>query len=606
MLLCGCGRSDGDGNSDDKQSSSGSASNMIIESAGKYTISEKLENGSIIIDAGDDDKIELVLDGADITSESYAALYVKKAKKVTITLASGSENRLCSSGEFVQTDDNNVDGAIFSKDDIKIDGDGSLVIESKYGHGIVCKDEIKIKGGSIEIESASHAIEAKDGVTIDGGTLTLKAGKDGIHAENGDNAELGSVTVNGGSIVIDADGDGIDASSVAVISGGEFTIEAGDRSSVSKKTDKGGFFGFGGSSNSSSSDTKSMKGIKADASLTISGGTFNIDSADDAVHSNGDVTISGGSFIVLTGDDGFHSDTLLSITDGSITISESYEGLEGERVEISGGVIDVRADDDGINAAGGNDESGFDGFGRPDMFSSNENNYIKISGGVINIDADGDGVDSNGNLYVSGGEIYVNGPSDGGNGAIDYDGEAEITGGILVAAGASQMAQNFNRAEQGSILVSANGKETVSVLCDGETIISFTPTKSCNSIVISTPELVKGKTYTVKVGESESEITLDDYIYTSIEGGMGGFGGGGFGGGRPGNMPGNMQDNMPDNMPDGMPDGMQGDLPDDLPDDFAGNMPDNMPDGMPDNMPNGKPDGKPNDMQGGKDPQNRS
>lgn len=578
MLLCGCGRSDGDGNSDDKQSSSGSASNMIIESAGKYTISEKLENGSIIIDAGDDDKIELVLDGADITSESYAALYVKKAKKVTITLASGSENRLCSSGEFVQTDDNNVDGAIFSKDDIKIDGDGSLVIESKYGHGIVCKDEIKIKGGSIEIESASHAIEAKDGVTIDGGTLTLKAGKDGIHAENGDNAELGSVTVNGGSIVIDADGDGIDASSVAVISGGEFTIEAGDRSSVSKKTDKGGFFGFGGSNDSSSSDTKSMKGIKADASLTISGGTFNIDSADDAVHSNGDVTISGGSFIVLTGDDGFHSDTLLSITDGSITISESYEGLEGERVEISGGVIDVRADDDGINAAGGNDESGFDGFGRPDMFSSNENNYIKISGGVINIDADGDGVDSNGNLYVSGGEIYVNGPSDGGNGAIDYDGEAEITGGILVAAGASQMAQNFNRAEQGSILVSANGKETVSVLCDGETIISFTPTKSCNSIVISTPELIKGKTYTVKVGESESEITLYDYIYTSIEGGMGGFGGGGFGGGRPGNMPGNMQDNMPDNMPDG----------------------------MPDNMPNGMPDGKPNDMQGGKDPQNRS
>lgn len=497
---------------------------VLISEAGVYTLTGTLGDGQIVIDAGDEDKIELVLDNAEVSCVGSAALYVKNAKKVTITLKSDSNNRLVSTGEFVSDGENNVDGAVFSKEDIKIEGTGSLAVECESGHGVVCKDELKIKSGSVEVTAASHAFEVKDGIVIDGGMLKLTAGKDGIHAENSDDTSLGSVTINGGLLVIDADGDGIDSSCDVVISDGDITIEAGDRSEVSSKTDKGGFPHFGKTETTESGT--SSKGIKADNSLTITGGTFNIDSADDALHSNGDVTISDGTFSVFTGDDGIHADGLLAVLGGSITISESYEGLEGEKIEISGGNIDIKASDDGLNAAGENDESGFGGFGRPDMFSSNENNYIKISGGVINIDAGGDGVDSNGNLYVSGGETYVNGPENGGNGAIDYDGEAEITGGVFVAAGSSGMAQNFGTATQGSILVSASDTEKVTVTSTkGAEILTFTPTKRCDCIVISSPLLVKGETYTVTVGESRTEVVLTDYIYSSV-GGFGGFGGG--------------------------------------------------------------------------------
>ena len=502
--------------------------NILISEAGTYTLTGTLDGGQIVVDAGDDDKVELVLENAEVSCVGSAALYVKNAKKVTLTLADGSKNRLVSSGEFVSDGENNVDGAFFSKEDVKIEGTGSLTVECESGHGIVCKDELKIKSGNIEVTAASHALQVKDGVVADGGTLKLTAGKDGIHAENSDDTTLGSVTINGGTIVIDADGDGIDSSCEVIISGGDFTVEAGDRASVSAKTDKGGFGGFGRTETTESGT--STKGIKAEKSLTITGGTFNIDSADDVLHSNGDITISDGTFTVLAGDDGVHADGLLTVSGGNITVSESYEGLEGEKIEISGGVINVKASDDGLNAAGGNDESGFGGFGHPDMFASNENNYIKISGGVINIDAGGDGIDSNGNLYVSGGETYVNGPEDGGNGALDYGGEAEITGGIFVAAGSSGMAQNFGSATQGSILVPASNTEKVTVTdSKGAEILSFTPTKKCECIVISSPLLVKGETYTVTVGESKTEVTLSDYVYSSVGGG--GFGGGGFGGG---------------------------------------------------------------------------
>lgn len=262
---------------------------------------------------------------------------------------------------------------------------------------------------------------------------------------------------------------------------------------------------------------------------------YNIDSCDDAIHSNGNVTVSGGTFSIKTGDDGIHADENVSITAGEIVISKSYEGVEGETIDISGGVISIVASDDGMNAAGGNDGSGF--LGRPDTFGGSSDCYINISGGMLTINASGDGIDSNGSLAVSGGEVYICGSTSNGDGALDYDGNAIITGGIVVAVGSSGMAQNFGtNSTQGSILLNYQSLSTSEVVLkesSGNVILSFTPEKSYNSVIISCPSLVKGRTYTITACGQTKEVTLTSLVYGSSSG-MGGGGNPGGGGGFPG------------------------------------------------------------------------
>ena len=189
-----------------------------------------------------------------------------------------------------------------------------------------------------------------------------------------------------------------------------------------------------------------------------------------------------------------------------------------------------------MNAAGGNDQSGFGGM-MQDNFGSSDSAALSISGGKITVTCEGDGLDSNGKLLISGGEIYVNGPTSNGNGALDYGSEATITGGTIVAAGSSGMAVNFgSNSTQGSILLNyqSSSKDTIKVTdSDGNTIIEYTPAKSYNSVVVSSPKLTKGGTYKVTAGGETQSITLDSLIYGESNGmGMGG----GMRGGNMGGM----------------------------------------------------------------------
>lgn len=200
---------------------------------------------------------------------------------------------------------------------------------------------------------------------------------------------------------------------------------------------------------------------------------------------------------------------------------------------------------------------------------------ILISGGQLYINADGDGIDSNGTLTVSGGEVYVSGPISGDNGALDYDGEGQITGGIVVAVGSAGMAMNFgDTSTQGSILTNSVKGEagTEIVLKDvvGATLVSYTAEKAFGSVVISCPGLTVGSTYTLSVGDSDTEIVMDSLIYGSGNG-FGGFGGGrgGFGGdrenqgGRPDGNRGAKQGEAPElpEMPEGMEKPRNGEMP---------------------------------------------
>ena len=592
---------------------------ITITSGGTYIISGTLTEGQLVVDA-DDEKVQLVLDNADITCATSAAIYVKSASKTFITLAEGSENILMNTAEFEAIDDNNIDAVIFSKDDLALNGSGTLTINSENGHGIVSKDDLKITGGTYNITAASHALSGKDSVRIAAGTFNLVSGKDGIHSENADDSSKGYVYIAGGEFTIDSTGDGIDASNIVQIDGGTFDITAGGGVENSTKTHEDNMMGGpgggkgpqmgeapsgevpdgnapsekpsgeapqgdpgnnssenSGSDNSSSdssssdiatppekpseeassgnppqggpgedsennstdnssdretppekpdsntnqaagteqsesdtsdSDSASTKGIKADGRLYINGGTFTINSADDSVHSNSAVTINDGTYTLTTGDDGVHSGEAVEINGGTITISESYEGLEGLTVTINDGDIDITSSDDGINAAGGTEEMGFGRMGTDEM-------WMEINGGYIHVLAGGDGIDSNGDITVNGGEVYIDGPSDNGNSAIDYGDRSAryVNGGTVVAIGSSGMAEDISDdSDQQVMLVKLDSQkeagEVILTDSDGNEIITYTALKVYDCVIISTKDLEAGQTYTLTTSGTQTNVDL--------------------------------------------------------------------------------------------------
>ncbi|MBE6789786.1 MAG: carbohydrate-binding domain-containing protein [Ruminococcaceae bacterium] len=510
-----------------------SGSTVTITEEATYVISGTLTDGMIIVNAEDTAKLQLVLNGVDITAKTSAALYISEADKVFVTLAEGTQNILANGGSFTAIDDNNIDAAVFSKQDLTFNGSGSLTVTSPAAHGIVCKDDLVFTDGAYTINSASHGLDANDSVRISGSVkLSVDAGKDGIRCENTDDASLGFIYIGGGTINIEAEGDGIAASAYVQIEDGAFDILAGggsENGSAPSSDNYGGFMGGGhggmrpgGSQNlpaAADESSTSMKGIKAADSLFINGGTFRIDSADDSVHSDVSVTINGGTFEIKSGDDAVHAEESLTVTAGTFNITESYEGLEALNIDIKGGEFSITASDDGINAAGGTDFSGTVG-GRDGMFGgghggmgggmSSGNGSIVISGGKLFVKASGDGIDANGTLTISGGNTVVTGPVQGDTATLDYDRSATITGGTFIGTGAQGMAQTFSASEQGVVAVRLGNQsaDTNITLKDknGKTLISHTPELSFAVVILSSPDIVSGELYTVTVGSESGEF----------------------------------------------------------------------------------------------------
>lgn len=523
---------------------------VTITAEGTYIFSGTLSEGQIVVDA-DNAKVQIVFDNVDITCASSAAVYVKSAEKVFVTLAEGSQNTLRNTDEYVAIDDNNIDAVIFAKSDLTLNGTGSLTIISAEGHGIVSKDDLKITGGTYDITAAGHALSEKDSVRIADGTFILTAEKDGIHAENADDEETGYIYIADGDFTITSDGDGMDASNIVQIEDGTFDITAGGGAANSQKTHESDMPGGGMSQNIERPDGESMprmgekpdgenmpqdtttdesgtstKGIKAGGGMYLNGGTYQIDSADDSIHSNANITIADGTYTLATGDDGVHADDALTVNGGTITVTESYEGLEGLTVTINDGTIDITARDDGVNAAGGTDQSGFGTFG--DHFkgmdsaddeteeTTDNEMWMELNGGYIHILTGGDGVDSNGDLTINGGEIYIDGPSDNGNSAIDYGdrSSAYVNGGTLVAIGSSGMAEVMSDSSKQKVLMVKLGEQMEAgnvVLTDseGNVIVSYTALKTYDCVIISTAEVESGATYTLTTSGTMTEVTAE-------------------------------------------------------------------------------------------------
>ena len=519
-------------------------STVVIKEEATYVISGSL-NGMLVVDAPETAKLQLVFNGVDITSETSAALYILEADKVFVTLADGTSNTLTNGDSFVAIDDNNIDGALFSKQDLTLNGSGSLTVSSPAEHGIVCKDDLVITGGTYVVNSASHGLDANDSVRITDANFEIDAGKDAIHCENSDDTAKGFVYISGGMIKAEAEGDGIAASAYMQIADGTIDLLVGGGSENGSKAQSdnfGGFMGGGhgggrpggmGPGNSQTTGTEenstSMKGLKAANSMLISGGNITINSADDAIHSDVSLTINGGIFTIASGDDAIHAEDTLTVTAGNIDISESYEGLEALHIDVQGGNIKLVASDDGLNAAGGTDQSGTTG-GRDGIFGGgpggmgggrpggggfggmpgNSNGSIKISGGTLYIHASGDGIDANGTVEITGGHTTVVGPTRGDTATLDYDVSATISGGTFIGTGASGMAQTFSDSEQGVVAVSVGnqfaGTEIILKDTSGKTLISYKPELDFAVVILSAPDIVKGQTYTITIGSQSGEF----------------------------------------------------------------------------------------------------
>ncbi len=532
-------------------------SKATITAAGTYCISGTLDDGQIIVDTKDEEPVRLVLNGVDLNCSTSAPIFVLNAKKTIIILADGTENQIADGSSYVLTDPEagEPNAAIFSKSDLTINGSGTLSVTANYKHGIVSKDELKIMSGTITINSVSDGIKGRDFVAIRDGTITIDAQADGIQSNNDEDAGKGYVVIEGGTIGITAENDGIQAETSVLVKNGSLTIATGG-GSANGSTKSGNdqmMWGRDNNAGSASETTASAKGIKAVADITIQGGVLQIDSADDALNSNGSLAIDAGNITLTSGDDGIHADSSIVINGGDLKITKAYEGIESAVITVNGGNISITSSDDGFNVAGGNDGSATNGRPGQNNFAANSDYYLNINGGYIVMDASGDGLDSNGSITMTAGTVLVNGPTNDGNGAIDYNGTFKLTGGFLVAVGSSGMAEAPDTSStQNTILVNLTSTQSADTLihvesASGDFVLTFKPNKNYQSLVFSSPDLVAGTTYVVSVGGSSTgsetdglyqdgtwsggseaaSLTLSEILTTSGSGSKGGMGGGG-------------------------------------------------------------------------------
>lgn len=473
--------------------------NRDITKAGVYYVNSQITGKKITVGC---EGVTLYLSGAKLSNEKKV---IESTHSLTVTLL--GENTVSNSNEAGSN-------AIDCAGDLIINGSGSLKITST-------KNGIKANSVSV-IDATVDVTSANDGLHAEVEAYDLAASEPTPSYDDG-----GYVYLNGACVTVNSAADGIQADTFIYISGGTLDITAG-----------------GGAPKTATANL-SGKGIKAgpvdwgagktdldwnECLIHVRSGDVNINANDDAIHSDGEANIESGNVTLKTGDDAIHADVTLNVAGGKVIIPDSHEGFESFCVNIFGGDVSITADDDGINAGGGADSSGFGGNGgdvnpwgpRPPRAaataadSAEPKASINVSGGKVYINSNGDGIDSNGNITVSGGELYVDGPTSSMDAPIDFEGEARVTGGTVVATGSGNMAQNFgNSSAQGSILyiLSPSGSGKVSLENGNGELLSFTPTKNYSSVLVSCPEIVKGGTYTLNAGGKSTSITMTELIY---------------------------------------------------------------------------------------------
>jgi hypothetical protein len=344
---------------------------------GTYKITGSLSDGQIVVYTDDEDPVKLILNGVDIKCSTSAPISIMDAEEAFIILADGTENFVEDTATYVygDTSGDEPNAAVFCKSDLSILGNGILNVIGNYNDGIASKDGLIIQNGSINVRSVDDGIRGRDYVEVKSGDLDLSVGGDGLKSDNPENATLGNISVENGTINIVSGGDAFQAEKKVLIIGGSFNLKSG-----------------GGSSSVIAGNVSTM-GIKGLVSVTIDDGVFNIDSADDAIHSNGTITVNSGSLTLSAGDDAIHADNTVEINGGNINIAKSFEGIESAIVKINEGNIHITSSDDGVDAVSNvqNPNSG----------------DVSIVNGVIAIVSGGDAIQAEKDVVIAGGNLAL-------------------------------------------------------------------------------------------------------------------------------------------------------------------------------------------------------
>ncbi|PTN03791.1 carbohydrate-binding domain-containing protein [Mangrovibacterium marinum] len=464
-----------------------------ITAAGTYLVSGTLTNGKIIVDTEAEEAVKIVLNSVNITCSNSAPIAVMSAEKVVVILADGTENYLTdgSSYSFSSSDEDEPNAALFSKSDLSISGNGSLIIDANYNDGIASKDGLIIASGTIQINAIDDGIRGKDYLVIESGTIDVTAGGDGFKSDNDEDDAKGYISIESGTITITSGNDAMQATTDLLITDGTFNLKSG------------------GGSSSYASSSESAKGLKADVSIVIETGDFTINSSDDAIHSGYLISLNDGTYNIASGDDGIHTDNTVNLNGGTINISKSYEGIEGPYINVNGGTIYVTASDDGLNASKGNGGE------------SDDSSLLDITGGYLVVTPQADGLDSNGKITISGGTVLVHGASSSMEVGVDVNGTFTISGGFIAITGPnSNMTETpSSSSSQYSVLARLGSTKSSSTLfniqdAQGNDLITFQPSRSYYTVLFSSSELANGSSYYINTGGSYSGGTELDGLYT--------------------------------------------------------------------------------------------
>ena len=496
-----------------------------ITQPGIYNVTGSMTGGQIVVNVDKttyaDAIVELVLDGIELTNTADSPIYVASVgDECRITAKNGTTSTISDGTNYTNADSDS--GAIYSKDDLKIKGKGTLIVNGNYQDGIVSKDDLKIWNGSVTVNAVDDCLWGKDSVRIgdpedtDYSALDLKltsTSGDGIKSSGTDTGK-GYVTITGGTVDITSkSGDGIQAEQTFTMNGGDVTINTHQGHGYTGSGSSGGGWGGGMQEGNNNKVDLSVKGIKAvglydtdgttylsGGDLIINGGTLNIDSTDDSLHCGGNMSINGGNITLASADDGMHSDHNLTIGESTtggydapwINVTYSYEGVEGLTIVQNCGTVMVTSKDDAYNAAGGADSSGMGGgwgggWGGGSVVGGSYS--MTFNGGYTFVNAAGDGLDSNGEMIFNGGYVFVS-QTGGGNGPLDCGDGYSITynGGTVIAAGSSSMFEYpSNKAFLSTTSVSA-GSTITFTNASGTVIATFTLPNASQEMVLCSTE----------------------------------------------------------------------------------------------------------------------
>lgn len=490
---------------------------LTITKAGTYKLSGEYQ-GQIKVETADSDAVRLVLDNANITNSSGAALNVVNADEVILYSASGTTNTISDGADYTATGEDDPDAVVYSKADLTIAGEGTLKVNGNHEDGIHTSDGLVIASGTLEVNAANTGIKGKDYVDILGGTINVTAQQDGIKSTNDTDEGKGWTRLSNGTVTVNAGDDGFKASRVVEISGGSLTVEQSDEGIEAQYINVSG-----GDVNVTSADDGMNASLKTSDSESTDSSANTSDTANQQQNNQQQGSLPGGQQSGTSNQQqqGTGQPPAMSGTsqDGTSQNGASGTAQQQNNTQNQGNQnMGQPPAMPGGNAQDGTSQNGTTGTGQQGMGQPPQGGMpgggggtfevidaaINVSGGHVTVNAEGDGIDSNGVTTLSGGTLIVNGPSQGGNAALDTNGDLLLNGATVLSGSTADMfeAPSTNSTSGYLKLTNSSGFEqgsTVQVAdSSGKVVANYKVTKSnVQLVLVSSSSIVKGQSYTV-------------------------------------------------------------------------------------------------------------